>query len=397
MNLTVAFGIRAVSVALTFAVLANTACSTLFSGREDATLLWSYDPDGYFADADFTQASHFSTSGVIVTKQAHSTLHSKRAVRLDPNTGEALWTLEQAGWVLHAEDSLDPLYVIDSNFGASADDDLSYYFRKYQEIHQVDPETGKTIRVLPIDSGEFEPPTVGCKFYLYGETVYYLQNSTVTAIDLKDGRAVRQFPVDSDGLFSPVFTGNIAIFPGSTYEAYDLQTGQRVFATPGACCTVLVSPDGQHIYVRKEVGVAALLGKDGSMLKTYAGEIRAVTNRFAAVVVQGDPKDPEEKLQVYEHGSAEPYYEVSSTGRDAFYTAVALHDKDLFYFFGKDDYVWHVDLDRKKGSPIIKIGSKFVISPDATGVAPAIITEPPVYDPPLLFINDWTIRAYRVE
>jgi hypothetical protein len=37
-----------------------------------------------------------------------------------------------------------------------------------------------------------------------------------------------------------------------------------------------------------------------------------------------------------------------------------------------------------------------VVGPHRSGIAPAILTSPPVYDPPLLFVYDWTIDAYRV-
>jgi len=38
-----------------------------------------------------------------------------------------------------------------------------------------------------------------------------------------------------------------------------------------------------------------------------------------------------------------------------------------------------------------------VIPTDATGMSPAYLGTPPVWDPPILFLLDWSIEAIRLQ
>jgi hypothetical protein len=213
------------------------------------------------------------------------------------------------------------------------------------------------------------------------------------AIDPATGATLWEVPADLDRRFTPLALPDRILFPGSTYVAYAIADGRELSRTAGVCCTAIASPDGAHVYLRTGVDEAGELLGDGRIGRRFRGEVAAVSGRFVAVLSRPGAST----LAVYAHGGARPLWSVTGKDEHDDFSAVGISGDRVLFFRSGDDGVWMHDLATGRDRALLTIHAKIVLSPDRRGSAPANMTTPPVLAPPLLFVHDWTIRAYRVE
>jgi len=189
--------------------------------------------------------------------------------------------------------------------------------------------------------------------------------------------------------FPPLVHDHTVVLQGTTYVAIDARDGRTIFRRVGECCTAKASPDGRHLYLRTAVKRSVELDWAGAVVAERPGDVDAVSDRFVALQEAA-------RFAVYRHGSREPVWQ-APTDAHRFIGAVTLTGDQLFYFDSTDETLWRRDLDDGGARPVKKAHQRLVISTDATGMSPAYLGAPPVWDPPVLFLLDWSIEAIRLE
>lgn len=350
-------------------------------------LLWSHDPQEYFSERDFA-ASFFSRSAVLITKDHDPASYTKGVKALDPQTGRMRWEIQPAEWVLHPPDAPRPLFIVNRARSAEAPGTPLPFDHAYREAVEIDPESGQELRRIPFARAI---GTYDTRLFLAGGRLVFLTSAdgghTLGAVDLTTGAVVWELKSDADPLFPPLVLPDRVLFLGNTYIAYALDDGRELYRVKGACCSAVASPDGRHVYLRSGVDQTVEVFPDGRLGNPLRGDPAAASARFIVVKRNG--------LAAYAHGGSTPVYSVSAPDPD-YTSAIALQGDALFFFRARDKALWMRDLGSGRERALFEIGSKFVVGPDATGLAPAHLSTPPAFDPPLLFVHDWTIRAYRI-
>ena len=132
---------------------------------------------------------------------------------------------------------------------------------------------------------------------------------------------------------------------------------------------------------------AAYSGGNGPALAT------ALTPAAYAARPRRDQRDDRQRLSARPH----PVRWSQRTSKDVYVGAVTLSADDLFYFSSVDSTLWRRNLATGRARAMRTAHSRVVISPDASGVAPAYIGAAPIVAPPYLFVLDWVIHAYRLD
>ena len=353
----------------------------------NAELVWSYDYPGYFGPNDFADGSYFSPAGVLISKQGRSAGLGDALVSLDPNDGTVLWTTAPAQWVLHPPNGLSPLFVI--NRGAP--EDTARAFAPYRELRELNPTTGVLLRRVPINPIR----SSDTRFFFAHKTVFAIFGGTLRAIDPKSGQTRWERTVDVDPSWPPLLLPGRVIFQGAQYMAYDLNDGQKLFQFQGKCCAAFGTHNGKHVYVQSAANTTAELAADGRVVRTLEGVPSAISDAFIALE-RRDTDTSSQQLSVVPHDDPAPVLVLETTESGEYYSAVTLHEDRLFAFHSKDASVSSWDARTGERQVVLRLSSHFVLSPDATGTASPHLTAAPIYTPPLFFINDWSVRAYRL-
>lgn len=370
------------------ACLCAIAAAAVLSGcvpERPPALLWSRDPEIYFSESDFA-AGVYSKSVVLVARAHDRPRHE--LVALDPQTGAERWRRSPAEWVLHPPGRATPLFLVNRTWEedtAPAGDPAPF-----REVREIDPATGRDLRRIPLAK---PIGSVGTRLVLAGGEMVYQEIGAIGAVDLATGAQRWEKRSESSGTFAPLALPDRVVLPEPAYVALALSDGHEISRTEGVCCTALASPDGAHTYIRTGTDEAGELLSDGRIGQRYAGAVEAVSERFVAIGTRRGAA----ALAVYEHGGTSPVWSATGRGEDDYFSAVALAGERLFFFRAADALVWMHNLATGRDLAIFSVSPKVVIGPDARGAGPAHVSTPPVYDAPLLFVHDWTVRAYRVE
>lgn len=352
-------------------VVCALACGCGAVAAGDATPAWSFSPEGYFSDRSFAE-SFFSADVALIHNRGD---FGGELVALNARDGSVRWR-RSANWMAHPPGRVDPLWIVDDPPN-----------QEHAQLVRIDAASGKVKARVTLA----QPlSTLGSRMLWADGFILWFSYGQLRAIDPADG-ATRWTISVPDGyyLFPPLVRGHTVLLQGKTYIAIDARTGQELWHHDGECCTALASPDGRELYVRGKVGAADRLDWNGHLRARLTGELKAVSDRWVALQQDG-------RLAVYRHGAADPGWS-QPTSKDVYVGAVTLSADDLFYFSSKDSTLWRRNLATGRASAMRTAHSRVVISPDASGVAPAHIGAAPIVAPPHLFVLDWVIHAYRLD
>lgn len=332
---------------------------------------WSFEYPAYFSGGDLA-ASVIAPDVIVLAKE----FEAGALIGLDPATGA---TRFERGGVAALRDARGALYLM------SIDAAPGTFGGSYALI-EVDATTGDPRRVVALD-----PPLPSfpmARFAIAGERLLVITDGELAAYELTSGkRAWLVNAPEASHLFRPAILRDRVVLPGTTYAAYALADGAALWKRPGECCTALVSPDGAHLYLRTAIAEAAEVGADGKTRHALAGSVAAVADDWVAVT-------DDTHLRVFRHGSSAPALELDAPGG---FGAVALDRDWLFYFDSRDATMWLHDVTSGARVKLHEAHARLVISPDATGTAPAFVGDPPVIAPPLAIVLDWSVHAYRID
>lgn len=332
---------------------------------------WSFDYPAYFSGGDL--ASSVIAADVIVLAKE---FEAGALIGLDPATGA---TRFERGGVAALRDDRGALYLM------SIDAAPGTFGGSYALI-EVDPMTGDPRRVVALD-----PPLPSfpmARFAIAGARLLVVTDGELAAYDLASGqRAWLVNAPEASHLFRPALLRDRVVVPGTTYAAYALADGAPLWKRAGECCTALVSPDGAHLYLRTALAEGAEVDDRGQTVHAFAGSVEAVADAWVAV------KD-DTHLRVFRHGGGAPVVALEAPGG---FGAIALHGDWLFYFDSRDATLWLHELVSGERVKLHQAHARLVVSPDATGTAPAFVGDPPVIAPPLALVLDWAVHAYRID
>ena len=305
-------------------------------------------------------------------------------IRLDAKTGEVLWR-RNASWAVHPRFGLEPLWIVDNPPNENHD-----------TMYRLDATTGAELERMRLD----EPVSyLGARFVYANGVLLALSGGLLRGIEPSTGRTMWRSHIPEDGgLQAPLVSGSRVLFIASpiatnnaVYIAVNAGTGEELFRVDGACCSAAMSPDGQTLYVLTAEARSSQINWAGTNLAVIEGAVLDVSNRFVAL-------QQTDRLAVYEHGSDAPTWTRPTTD-EAYVSAVGLAGTDVFFFSGSDGTVWRRKLLTGRTTRIHKGHSKFVVGtePGQTGLSGAHISVAPRWDPPYLYIYDWSLITYRLR
>jgi outer membrane protein assembly factor BamB len=334
---------------------------------------WSFDYPGYFSGGDLAM-SVFATDLVVLAKE----FEGGAIIAIDPTTGAKRF--ETTG-VAALRGAGGELYVVGVETRSGA-------FMGTHVVVEVDPLTGDPRRTIALSPPL--PSFPSARFAIAGTKLLAIGDGNLEAYDLASGQRLWQVTAESSHLFAPVIQGDRIILSGPIYSAHRLSDGKLLWKHKGECCTALASPDGKHVYIRAGVKAIADLDPEGLVLRTGTGQVAAVSTDWIAIT---DPTG----VTVMRHGSSTPTLRLDAPDADHGFTAIALHGDWLFYFDMRDRKLYLHDVVSDQRVAIHEAHEKFVLSPDATGTAPAFVGDPPIIAPPRIYVLDWQLHAYQVD
>lgn len=344
--------------------------------------LWSFDPKTYFRDGDFTEASVFTPDLVILAKAAGGGQHPMDIIALDPRTGAERWRKAERGWLLHPPGTVSPLYFVP----------LAKDARAYTQIQQLDPQSGAVRATVALAA----PVSEYAARFAWSERALLAIDLTrqVTAFDWTTGAARWRAAGDERTYLAPLrVVGDRVVLSGSKVLVLDLADGKLVAEIPGACCGAIASPDGRHLFVRSGENETLEVGPDFRVLRTIPGVVRSASNRF--YVVEATSYQPT-SAAVFMYGQAAPLLPLDEKP-GGHYSALAVTDRHAYYFHPSDARLVQRDLGTGQAALVAKIGSHFIVSPDATGTSGPYISTPPIIAGPYLFYEEHGVHAYRID
>ncbi|MBK9035225.1 MAG: PQQ-binding-like beta-propeller repeat protein [Myxococcales bacterium] len=331
------------------------------------TEAWSYDYPAYFGAGDL-RASVFGRDLVVLTKE----FDGRVVIGLDAATGAVRFEVDGATAVRAGD---GPLYVVgvDAAVGFT--------------VTERAPGDGAVVRTIALAPSL--PAFRSTRFALAGTTLLAITDGAVAAYDLTTGALRWRTPlVSASYLFAPVVLADRVIVVNQTTTALRLADGATLWTFAGACCSAVASPDGAHVYVRRDDDVDVELDGRGQVVRALAGHAAAATDAWVAVL---GPRG----LDVVPHDRAAPIWHAPAAADDGL-GAIGTAGPWLTYFDGRDDTLWLQDVVGDQRVALRQAHERLVISPDASGTAPAYIGAPAVWAAPRAYVLDWALHAYEV-
>lgn len=368
-------GKRVGSVALLVVVAA--ACGG--QSQTAAVDLWTKRADHAFDSGHFTSSGFGPKLVLLRTPDG--------MIAVEPATGRELWKSDD--WLLHPKWKTAPLYKV-SVRTREAEPLLGIeQTREVDGVVRLDPSTGKELARVSFAEPVLENER-GTTLRLAGDRVIYItrdwSRGRMGAISLADGKRLWERPYQQGEFFDvPLVLPDRVLF-GDPLSAYALSDGRELFKHDRRD-DLHVSPDGAHIYVGGPGSTSVeRVGPDGKLERVRAGPPVAVSNRYLVIDADG-------ALEVYEHGKDKPVLSVPG----AQLSATSVFGDYLFYFDGDDDHVYRHNIKTNARQSVTKVYGKTLLFSEAKGSAGAIITTPPYYATPYVFVHDWMVSAYEMR
>ena len=297
-------------------------------------------------------------------------------VGLDPATGATRFETEGLAAL---RDGRGPLYLIGMAPGpATATGDVT--------VTEVAPTDGAPVRTIALAPPV--PTFPPARFALAGDDLIVVTDGAVAAYDLGTGKRRWRTDAPASYLFAPLVLRDRVIVVNQTYAAVRLTDGAVAWTHAGTCCDAVATPDGAHLYVRQAEGRSAELDARGQVVRELAGEVRAATDAWIAVATAGG-------LDVEPLAPGGPRWHKPVPAGDSV-PAVGAAAGWLTYFDADTATLWLARPDGADRVAVRVAQSRLVISPDASGTAPAFIGAPLVWTGDRAYVLDWELHAYEV-
>lgn len=351
-----------------FILIAASGCR--HGGGGGSRLLWTHSlpasmPPYRFADNGFS-------AGRVLLHRDDDT------VMLDGATGQVLWRTER--WVLNPPGLVSPLFavIVDGEHITS--------------VAPIDVDSGREGPVVRLRAGV--PLRRGdAQLFAAGGRVLYRAGAQLGALSPTSGDEL--WRVDArfeDAVAHPFVVADRVVFRESLV-AFALADGRELWRhddarCPNAYCPMGVTGNGR-VYAHGPDAAVVEVAADGSLTSLGRGMVAAVSDRYL-VVVDGP------RLVVSAHGDRKPVLTLDA-GPGGYFSAVAATGPYVFYFDGRDATLYRHDVAADRRVAVTRSHSKTVVGTEGVASAGPYIQAPPVYAPPLLFVLDWNVSAYRVD
>ncbi len=356
--------------ALQWSLVALIAASGCRHGGGGSRLLWTHSlpasmPPYRFAD------NGFSAGRVLLHRDGDT-------VMLDGATGQVLWRTER--WVLHPPGLISPLFAV------VVEDEL------ITGVAPIDADSGREGQVVRLRAG-LPLPSGDTQLFVGGGRLLYRVGAQLGALSPTSGKEL--WRVDArfqDAVADPFVVAGRVVFR-EPLVAFALADGRELWRhddarCPNVYCPMGVTADGR-VYAHGPDAAVAEIVADGTMTALGKGMVAAVSDRY--LVVKDDTR-----LVVTAHGDRKPVLTLDA-GPAGYFSAVAAAGSYVFYFDGRDATLYRHDVAADRRTAVTRSHEKTVIGTEGVASAGPYIQAPPVYAPPILFVLDWNVSAYRVD
>lgn len=312
-------------------------------------------------------------------------------IRLDPATGEVMWS-RSADYLVHPPGQAGPLLA-----GSSLGDRT--------KLEVVNPATGETSGAITLDRGLVSDPNE--VFWAGGSIIAFdwFWPGASRAIDPGTGRTRFELhpPRHNAQTTEVLVRESLVVVVGRVHAAseypvwaFDPRTGAAAFETTSSASvsapTVLVSDDAAHVYVQRTPDQVVRLDHLGQERGTLDGRMVAASAGYLALA-----RGP--TLVVLRHGVDAPVF-TTAVPDEHHLRSVALSGDWLVYTDPVDGHLAWVDLVGGGRRRVVEAGTAMVVSTEAVGaistaVGGALISGDRLYAVMGTQFGAWSLEAKR--